>query len=194
MAWVAGVFHAGVRHLQDAGPWWFFAGMAILPAFGFPLLPFTLAAGPAFSARLGLPVVALCAVASVSVNTALSYWLSGRALRPLVHRVIARLGYRLPDLPAHADWEVAVIVRLAPGLPFWAQSYFLGMLRLPWLPYIVVSTAIPSLYLVGVIVAGDALWSGRMKPALIAFGAVGFVACALKFWRKRLRSTPASRR
>jgi uncharacterized membrane protein YdjX (TVP38/TMEM64 family) len=163
----------------------FFAGMAILPAFGFPLLPFTLAAGPAFAGRMGVPAVVLCAVAAVTVNVALSHWLAARALRPLVLRAVTRLGYRLPVLPHGTDWQTVFIVRLTPGPPFFVQSYLLGLIRTAWIPYMIVSVAVPSLYIVGVIVAGDALWSGQMKPALLAFGALGVVACGLKLWRTR---------
>lgn len=174
----------GLDALRAAGPWWFFGAMAVLPAIGFPLLPFALAAGPAFAPTLGAAAVAGCAVAAVAVDTLLGYWLSKRALRPLVQRILARFGYRVPVLPPGTAWHAVLLVRLAPGLPFWVQSYALGLMRVPLLPYVVVSTAVPALYLVGAIYGGDALWHGHVKAGLIAFGAVGLVAAAIQLWRK----------
>lgn len=173
--------------LRAAGPWVFFGGMALLPAVGFPLLPFTLAAGPAFGEQMGGVTVALCAVAAVAVNTSVSFWLARGILRSFVQRLMIRLGFRLPELPEGTAWQIAFLVRLTPGLPFWTQSYLLGVVRLPLLPYMVASVVVPSLYIVGVVIGGDALWSGQMKTGMIAFGAVGALACALKLWQKLKR-------
>ena len=122
---------AGVFRLRAAGPWAFFAGMALLPAVGFPLMPFTFAAGPVFGPTMGVGPVIACALAAVVVNVALSYWLATRALRPLVSRLATWLGYRLPEAGARSAWQVTTIVRLAPGLPFFMQSYLLGLVRTP---------------------------------------------------------------
>ena len=45
---------AVVAGLREAGPVIFFVAMALLPAAGFPMLAFTLAAGPVFGPGLGI--------------------------------------------------------------------------------------------------------------------------------------------
>lgn len=181
-----------VEALRAAGPWAFFGGMAVLPAFGFPLLPFTLAAGPAFGEQFGPVNVALWAVGAVTVNITLSYWLARSVLRKPVQRVLVALGFRLPDLPEGTAWQVAFLVRLVPGPPFFVQSYLLGLMRLPVLPYTTASVVVPALYIFGVVLAGDALWKGELKSALVALGVLGVLMCGLKLWQTiRTRSASA---
>lgn len=194
---LAGMVATSVDALREAGPVAFFAGMAVLPAIGFPLLPFSLVAGPVFAPVMGVGAVVACAVAAVAANVALSYLLASRTLRPLIQRLLVRLGYRLPELPAGSAWQVVWLVRLAPGLPFWTQSYLLGIGRVPFVPYLVVSTLLPAAYIGGTIVFGDALFRGHMKHALFAAAAVGLVAIAVQLWRRRTtgrRGHPATPR
>lgn len=182
-----------VAVLQAAGPLVFFAGMAVLPAVGFPLLPFSLVAGPVFGPILGVPAVIVCAVAAVLANVALSYALAARWLRPLILRLFERLGYRLPPLPEGSAWQVVWLVRLMPGLPFWTQSYLLGLMRLPLLPYLVVSTLLPAGYISGTIIFGDALFKGHMKHALLGAAAIGLCGATVHLLRKR-RATAETER
>ena len=181
-----------VAGLQAAGPLVFFIGMAVLPVVGFPLLPFSLVAGPVFGPVLGVPLVVTCAVAAVLVNVTLSYALASRWLRPPILRLVERLGYRLPALPNDSAWQVVWIVRLTPGLPFWTQSYALGLMRVPFVPYLVVSTLLPAGYISGTIIFGDALFKGHLKPALFGFAILGFCAAGVRLWRKRRAARLAS--
>ncbi|HWA08922.1 MAG TPA: hypothetical protein VG838_05585 [Opitutaceae bacterium] len=178
----------GVQRLRDAGPVVFFLGMAVLPVFGFPLMPFSLAAGPVFGPTLGAGTVIGCAVSAVAVNVTLSYWLAAKALRPLVARLAELLGYRLPAGAAAGAWQITTIVRVAPGLPFFMQSYLLGLVRVPFGPYVVMSTLIPAAYLTAIILGGDALWQGRAGMFLIAAGLLGLTGAVVHLLRKRQAS------
>lgn len=187
-SWVS----AGLEVLRAAGPVVFFAGMALLPAVGFPMLPFAVAAGPAFGATLGLTVVSACAVAAVAVNVAASYWLAKGAVRPYVVQWAQRLGYRWPELPPGTAWHAVLLVRLIPGPPFWLQSYVLGLAGVAFRPYLVVSTAVPSVMIVTTIVGGDALWRGEFRTGAVALGVLGLAACAVHLWRRLRRPAPGS--
>ena len=68
--------------IRNAGPWAFFAGIAILPAFGAPLMAFTVTAGEAFSPLMTMPGVIAAAMAAIAANLALTYWMARYALRP----------------------------------------------------------------------------------------------------------------
>ncbi len=178
---------AVVTRLRDAGPAAFFGAMALLPAAGFPLMPFTLAAGPVFGPTLGPGGTIACAVLAVMVNVALSYGLAAGALRPMLARLFARWGYRVPEAGAATAWQVAAIVRLTPGPPFWLQSYVLGIARVAFVPYLVVSTLVPAGYIAGVVLGGDALYRGRANAAWFALGLIGLTLAALQLWRRRAR-------
>jgi uncharacterized membrane protein YdjX (TVP38/TMEM64 family) len=178
--------NAVVLDLREAGPLLFFTAMALLPAVGFPMMLFTLSAGPVFAPEHGPGWVIVWSVAAVVVNLLLSYWLADRALRPLVGRLLAWCGFALPAETPAGPWQLTLIVRLMPGPPFWAQSYLLGLLRVSLGPYLVVSTAIMTGYIVALVFGGVAITEGNGG---LAFAAVGFLVIAVaarQLWRKHV--------
>lgn len=183
---------AVLRGVRNAGPVAFFVAMALLPAVGFPMLAFTLAAGPVFGPNLGAGWVILWSMTAVVANLLLSYWLASRALRPLVSRLLAWLDFRLPESPAAGGWQLTLIVRLAPGPPYWVQSYLLGLLRVPLLPYLVVSTVVMAGFIVALVLGGDALASGQGHLAFVAAGLLVVTVATLQLLRQRtVRRTAA---
>jgi uncharacterized membrane protein YdjX (TVP38/TMEM64 family) len=160
--------------LRTAGPGVFFTGMALLPLVGFPLAPFTFAAGPVFAPQLGVTAVIACALGAVTVNVALGYWISAQALRPLMQRLMQALGRTLPQATASSGWQLTLFVRVIPGTPFFVQSYLLGIARVPFLTYLSISVAVMAALIAGTILAGDA-WMRGDRTVLIASG----MGCAL---------------
>lgn len=181
-----------VEYLRTMGAPVFFLAMATLPAFGFPLLPFAIAAGPAFAPELGVAGVIGCAVGAVAMNVALSYVVAARLLRGPVHAVVRRFGYVPPVLDPRQGWLVTLLVRVVPGPPFWVQSYALGLLRVPFRAYLVVSTLVPAGYLSAAILLGDAVLQGRPRQALLAAAVFGVAAAGFALTRRWLaHSRPA---
>jgi uncharacterized membrane protein YdjX (TVP38/TMEM64 family) len=176
---------AVVLGLREAGPAVFFVAMAVLPAAGFPLMAFTLAAGPVFGPALGVGWVIVWSLAAVVGNLLLTYWLANRALRPLVSRLLTYFEFALPDVAAAGAWQIALIVRLTPGPPFWAQSYLLGLIRVPLVPYLIVSTSVMAGYIVALVCGGVALANGNGRRAFVAAGILVVAVAALQLWRKR---------
>jgi uncharacterized membrane protein YdjX (TVP38/TMEM64 family) len=182
---VTDAINAVIAGLRVTGPVVFFVAMAFLPALGFPLLAFTLAAGPVFSPVLGTGGVIACSLAAVLANLLLTYWLSHRALRPLVSRLLARLDFHLPESAAGDAWQLTLIVRLMPGPPFWVQSYLLGLLRVPLVPYLMVSMLVLTGYIVALITGAEALASGNGRLAFAAVGVLAITVAGLQLWRHR---------
>jgi len=176
---------AVVLGLREAGPGVFFVAMALLPAAGFPLLAFTLAAGPVFGPTLGAGWVIAWSLTAVVANLLLTYWLSNRALRPLVSRVLTYFEFRLPESTAGGAWQVTLIVRLAPGPPFWVQSYLLGLIRVPLVPYLTVSTAVIAGYIIALVFGGEALVNGSGRLAFAALGILAVSIATLQLLRQR---------
>ena len=125
--------------IRSAGPVVFFTAMALLPACGVPSLAFMLPAGPAFGPTLGMPLVIALSIAASTVNLILAYWLSRFALRPLLARLIAQLGYKLPQVPPGDTTALIVLLRVTPGVPFIAQNFLLGLGDTPFRQYLLVS-------------------------------------------------------
>jgi uncharacterized membrane protein YdjX (TVP38/TMEM64 family) len=173
--------------VRDAGPVPFFTAMTLLPIVGFPLSAFTLVAGPVFGPTMGIVSVVLCGILAITVNVAITYWLAARALRPVAEWVVRRLGYRMPDIPPHAAWLAIIILRTVPLTPFSVQGILLGLARVPFGPYMLVSIIVPSVYATAVILLGDALMRGD-RWAIAGAGALFvLIGLILHVLRKRLR-------
>jgi uncharacterized membrane protein YdjX (TVP38/TMEM64 family) len=181
-----------VQVIRDAGPLPFFGAMAVLPAVGFPLSTFTLVAAPVFAPTMGLGLVVVCAIAAIAVNVALSYWLASSAMRPVAESVVRRFGYRLPAVETKAAWIAILVLRIVPLTPFSLQGVLLGLARVPFGPYMLVSIVVPSVYAVAVITLGDALMRGdpwAIAGAVALFLVIGIV---LHILRKRLHADSAA--
>ena len=157
MAWVS-----------EAGPGIFFAAMAVLPACGMPMLTFALTAGPLFGERLGLVAVTVYGLMAITFNLTVTYWLARRWLRPLLTRLLARFGYQLPKAESGDVTDLIVLLRVTPGVPFFAQNYLLGLAEVPFARYLVISCAIQWSFNIGFILFGDALNQGRGKMVMLA--------------------------
>jgi len=188
-----GAINSVVLSLRDAGPVAFFAAMALLPAVGFPMMAFTLAAGPVFGPTLGAGWVIGWALLAVLANLLLSYWLASRALRPLVGRLLNRFEIRLPENLAGSAWQVTLITRLAPGPPYWVQSYLLGVIRVPLLPYLVVSLLVMGGYLVALVLGGKAVTEGNGRLGFAAVAVLAVFITVLQVLRKRTARRTAAR-
>ncbi len=174
-----------VLTLREAGPGVFFVAMALLPAVGFPLMAFTLAAGPVFGPTLGTGWVIGWSLTSVMVNLLLTYWLANRAFRPLATRLLDWFGFKLPDSRSGGAWQLALIVRLTPGLPFWVQSYVLGLIRVPLVPYLVVSMLVMAGFIVALVAGGEAAVQGNGRLAIVAISVLLISVAVLQLLRKR---------
>ncbi|HEU5080126.1 MAG TPA: VTT domain-containing protein [Opitutaceae bacterium] len=163
----------------------FFIGMAILPAVGFPLLAFTLSAGPVFAPQLGMPLVAVLVIVSLTVNVALTYWLARYAFRPMLESLIKRMGYSLPQVAADDHLSLAIIVRVTPGPPFFVQGYLLGLAKVPFWTYMIVSTLFAGAFSLAVLFFGESIVNGRGKMAFLAFSAFVALTVLVHWMRKR---------
>lgn len=185
---VRGLYNRGMAALRGAGPWWYFLAMALLPALGVPVLTFTLTAGPIFSPQLGTGPVVGAALAAVTVNLVLTYCLARWVLRPWISRLLPRLGYRMPALDSGDLTDLIVVVRVVPGVPFFAQNYLLGLADAPVLRYLLISCGVIWSYTAGIIVFGDAVLHGKGAMACGAVGLLGAAAAVGHFLRRHYQA------
>ncbi len=164
-----------ITELRAAGPAPFFGAMAVLPGLGFPLSAFLAVAGPVFGPTMGVGLVIACAIAAITVNVAWSYWAAARVLRPVAKWIVRRLGYGLPEISSGTAWSAILILRIVPGIPFFLQSLLLGLARVSFGPYLLVSVLVPAAYVIAMITLGDALIRGD-RLAMAGAGAIFFVA------------------
>lgn len=170
---------------REAGPWPFFVLMALLPGIGFPLAPFTFTAGPLFGPSLGVGPVILCCTLAVAINVALSYVIAARLMRPLALRLVAWLGYPLPQLGDRSAWMATLLLRIVPGPPFFLQSYLLALIGVPFGIYMLVSTLVPFGYMASIVLFGDAIARGDPWAAGGAAGLFFIVGAIIHQLRRR---------
>jgi uncharacterized membrane protein YdjX (TVP38/TMEM64 family) len=101
------------------------------------------------------------------------------------------MGYRLPEVRPQSAWLAIVVLRTVPLTPFFLQSVLLGLARVPFGAYMLVSVVIPSGYAVAIITLGDALVRGDRWAIAAAGGLFVLVGAILHVMRKRFRA-PAS--
>ena len=178
---------AGMEWVRGLGAAWFFAAFAVLPAVGFPVSVFPLAAGPLFVPVLGLPTVLLLSSACMAVSMTISYGLARYVVRPWVTRLLSYLGYTIPVVPAEKQRMFTVLVRITPGPPYVFQSFLLGLAEVPYGIYLLISWAISTVNVSLLIVFGDALAQGKGKVALIALAGVVLVVVGVKLLRDRIQ-------
>jgi uncharacterized membrane protein YdjX (TVP38/TMEM64 family) len=170
--------------IRSVGPVAFFAGMAILPAFGAPMTAFTIPAGEAFAPSLGMPAVIAIALVMVAINMALGYWLARYALRPLLTRLVTRYGYEVPRVTAENALSILLVVRLTPGPPYALQCFVLGIAEVPFRLYMIVSWLALLPWAVGAIILGQGLFNGKIGTVMI--GIMVLVVASIGFqWLRR---------
>jgi uncharacterized membrane protein YdjX (TVP38/TMEM64 family) len=179
------LWERGLGILRGAGPWTFFAGMAILPSLSFPLTAFTILAGELFGPLLTMPGVIAASLAAITINIALTYWLARYAFRPLLSGIASRYGYTIPKVTSSNALSVALAVRLTPGPPFFMQGYLLGMAEVPFGMYMVVSFFCQLPWALGCIVLGKGLLNGNFKMALTGISVLIVATLAIQWLRKR---------
>lgn len=177
---------AWLELVRSRGAGVFFGAMAVLPFAGFPLSPFVLSAGPLFAPALGPGVVIVCGVAALTLNAAVSYWFAAVALRPWMERLVRWLGYSVPVVTRTRSWEYTLVLRLVPGVPFFLQNYLLGLARVHFGIYMLVSLVVPTLHLSLAVLAGDALAHGNQGKLMVAGALFGGLGATLHVLRKRL--------
>jgi uncharacterized membrane protein YdjX (TVP38/TMEM64 family) len=181
---VRGAFEQGLALVRSAGPVVFFLGMALLPAAGAPQMVFTLSAGPLFREQLGMPAVVALAMLAMLINMALSYWLASRVLRPLLKSLLNQLGYKIPEVTRGDETGLIVLLRVTPGIPFPVQNYLLGLARVSFARYLLVSFAIQAPLNAAFVVFGDSLLSGKGKMAFYGISAVAVLLVGTHLLRK----------
>jgi uncharacterized membrane protein YdjX (TVP38/TMEM64 family) len=179
-----GLLNQGLALIRSAGPVAFFVAQAVLPAFGAPQSAFSLSAGSLFAAELGMPLVVLLSFAAVTANMALSYWMACHLLRPVCERLLLRLGYRPPQVASGDTTDLIVLLRVTPGLPFPVQNYLLGLARVPFGKYLLISCLITGALNTAFVLFGDALLQGKGRTALTSLLVILALAVGTHLLRK----------
>lgn len=161
------------------------AAMALLPIFGFPIMPVYVVAGVRFGLLGGGAVVAF----ATAVHLLGTYLIARSFLRRPVERVLGRWHAHLPHIPRDEEPAVALIAALIPGLPYFVRNYLLALagvrLRIYFsicLPIYVARSYVSIL--LGDFGADDP--GGKQFFIVAAFETLKVVICGLVIWWLRV--------
>jgi uncharacterized membrane protein YdjX (TVP38/TMEM64 family) len=163
-----GLVQQTLAWVRGAGPLVFFTAQALLPACGAPQTAFSLTAGSLFGAQLGMGWVVLFSLVALTVNMALTYWLAGYVLRPVLEKILVRFNYKLPAVESGNALDLIILLRVTPGVPFPVQNYLLGLARVPFGKYLLASVLIAGPLNTAFVLFGDALLQGKGRIALFS--------------------------
>lgn len=181
---VRAYYEQGLALVRSASPAVFFLCMALLPALGAPMLAFILAAGPLWGDRLGMGTVVLLSLTAATVNFTLTYWLARKALRPLLKKLVIRLGYKLPEVEGKDATDLIVIMRVTTGIPYCVQNYLLGLAEVPFGKYFLWTAVLSLPQSAAIVLFGDALVNGRAKMVVMVVGLLVAVVAATHLVRR----------
>jgi len=136
--WSAQELQRKVSEAGWAGPLLFICGFILLTNMMFPTSIMLLAAGLLFGGSFALAVT----IPAALLAYALGYLLSAFFARDTVRGLLERMGWLriLEDIEQRSAFRVSFAARYVP-IPVGAQSYLLGLARLPFLPYLLGSLA-----------------------------------------------------
>ncbi len=165
-------------------PWAFVILLAVACSFPVPSSPFLIAAGLAYPPATAI----LAACAGLLGNIAISYLLAARLMRRPIEYLVAKKNLSLPDKKAEGGIELILLVRFIPAIPLVFQSYLLGLLRVPFIPYLLISWPIACIGGIGLVLAGQGFYEGNLGIILLAASWLVVVTLAIKLVAKKLRA------
>ncbi len=177
-----------IEALRATGPVPFFAGLAVLPAFGVPVTPFYVLAGVTFH-----PLVSLVGtIASIALNLVLSYFIAKSGLRRFLLALLRPTRFDLPKTPPKHPFRFTLMVKLAPGIPLFLKNYFLVLAGVPFGIYFWLSLPVAFAYAAAFLLLGDSFRDQDYGQTLVALAALGALVAVLAWARHRFEKRKAA--
>jgi len=158
-----------------------FAALAVLPAFGFPASPLLILAGVVWGSNWQSCLIAILAMA---INMTWSYFLAVGSANGIVRRLLGERWDRWKNVHPSDLIRFTAILRITPGIPFFLQNYVLGLMSVPFLPYILISVPLNGIFVVGFVLTGGAIFEGNIGLAITGIGIIALATLVIHLVRK----------
>jgi uncharacterized membrane protein YdjX (TVP38/TMEM64 family) len=178
-----GLLEMGRQYLVEH-PWALVAILATLPGLGFPISPVLILFGVVLVPLYGIPITLTLAIAAQAVCTMWSYALAAGPLRGLLTKYILRKR-ELPSLSDSHGLRLGLIVRLTPGIPYAIQNIVLGIMGMRFRSYLLVSIPATSIWTVGFVITGGAIFKGQLGWAIIAVIILIMLGLVTRRWSRK---------
>jgi uncharacterized membrane protein YdjX (TVP38/TMEM64 family) len=168
----------------ETNPWALIAALATLPGFGFPISPVIVLFGVVLVPLYGMPATLALAVSAQSLCTTWTYALAAGPLRGLLTRYLLR-HRKLPEMSDDNAIKLGLLLRLTPGIPYALQNISLGILGMRFRPYLLVSIPTTSVWTIGFVITGGALFEGKWGWAIAGLTILIVLGLATKMWNRK---------
>lgn len=168
---------------REIGPVRFFIALAILPGLGLPTTPFFVLAGATFSPWVNVVGISL----SLAAHVTMCYWLARSWLRTWLVCLLNRFGYKMPHLQDRDALRLALLIKMAPGLPTFLKNYAIGMSGISFWPYFLVTFGVTGCYAAVFATMGDSIMERDFGTGIISAALFIVIIVGLYFIRQRLR-------
>lgn len=175
------------RSILEANPWALVLVLATLPGIGFPISPILFLFGIVLVPRFGLPATLALGISAQALCTTWTYALAAGPLRLWLLRIFYK-NRPLPDLSAGNALRLGFILRLTPGIPYALQNIVLGLVGMHVRPYLLVSLPTTTLWTVGFITTGGALFEGHTGMALSGIGIIVVLIVATRMISRKYKA------
>ncbi len=153
----------------------------LLPIFMLPITPLLVLAA-ARAGEEGLLYVLCWCWTGVVANILVSYFVS-RKFGDCVRVKLCERGIKVPEIPSEDQCAITFLLRMIPGNPLSVQNYLLGLARIPFFKYAVVSIPVQMVQTFGYVYFGDGVFGGKARHivgALAFFAVLAVLARLLK--------------
>lgn len=156
------------RAFLEAHPWALIAALATLPGMGFPISPILILFGIVLAPRYGMPLTVAIAIAAQTVCTTWTYALAAGPLRKILTHYISQ-HREIPTMSEQNTLRLGLILRLTPGIPYAIQNVVMGIMGMRLRDYLLVSIPTTSVWTIGFVVTGGAIFEGQAGLAIMGF-------------------------
>lgn len=158
------------------------AAQVALPLLGVPISPLWIATGVHAGAGLGSVFSAL----ALLLNQALGYWLARKWLRQPIESWLRARGKSAPQIPEAEETLWILLLRVTPGVPLFVQNYLLGLARVRFVRYLMISFPVQLAYAVAFVSLGHAFKDSNVWRGMLAVSGLAAVAVAVLLVRRHL--------
>ena len=169
--------------------------IAILPGFGAPVSPMLVLCGALTTKTGSLFAAWFLTAAAMWANAGWTYLFAVGPGRKFAQAFLDKFMKKGMKVPQVEGFQLAMILRVTPGIPFPVQNYLLGVVGVNAKVYWVVTIPVLSFWALGFVIFGEGLLEGDGK--LVVTGAGFLVVISLvarmvyvRFTNKGKQGTP----
>lgn len=167
----------------------YFAVVAVALFTPVPASFLFITAGPLY----GIVPSLLWIAPTLALNTLGVHVIASSWLRPPLERFVARRDFTIPRLETRADQRLFItLIRITPGIPYFVQSWLIGLAGVERVPFIVITVLVQMVYATGFVVLGYSAFEGELALAIGAGVLLVFISVGARLIHRRFRAARAA--